>query len=87
MPPSPKDAKGIDLKDKLVTSPFSCVQEADKHRCLEGGGQCKISADGYYIVNVLCIIIGVITFWAYIRSAALKLQSLPLRAWRTSGST
>ena len=43
-----------------------------------------ISRDGYYITNVVCVIIGVVTFVSYIRPAAFKLQALPLRAWRLS---
>jgi PAT family acetyl-CoA transporter-like MFS transporter 1 len=83
-PPSipPKDH----LKGPLITEAFSCVLEQEKHRCLDGGGTCDISRDGYYIINVLCVIIGVVTFWGYIRPAALKLQSLPLRAWRIGGT-
>ena len=46
-----------------------------------------IERDGYYITNVVCVIIGVVTFWAYIRPVALKLQALPLRAWRISGGS
>ncbi|KAL1301433.1 hypothetical protein AAFC00_005687 [Neodothiora populina] len=72
-----------DLKGDLITQSFSCVLEAEKHRCINGGGSCDINRDGYYIVNVLCIVVGIITFWGYIKPAALKLQSLPLRAWRT----
>ncbi|KAL1968119.1 hypothetical protein VTN77DRAFT_2250 [Rasamsonia byssochlamydoides] len=75
------------LKGPLITSPFSCVLEADKHRCTDGGGSCIMQRDGYYITNILCVIIGALTFWAYIKPAALKLQALPLRAWRVmSGS-
>ncbi|RWQ99040.1 acetyl-coenzyme A transporter 1-domain-containing protein [Paecilomyces variotii] len=70
------------LKGPLVTTPFSCVLEADKHRCLDGGGSCHVARDGYYITNILCVIIGAVTFWSFIKPAALKLQSLPLRAWR-----
>ena len=76
-PPLEKDLKGA-----LITSSFTCVAEAEKHRCLDGGGTCDILRDGYYITNVVCVIIGVITFVLYIRPAALKLQALPLRAWR-----
>jgi hypothetical protein len=43
---------------------------------------CDISRDGYYVMNVVCVIIGVISFWGFIKPAALKLQALPLRAWR-----
>ncbi|PNS15993.1 hypothetical protein CAC42_4394 [Sphaceloma murrayae] len=75
-----------DLKGDLITQPFSCALEADKHRCIDGGGSCDITRDGYYIVNILCIIVGVVTFWGYIKPTVTKLQSLPLRAWRLSSS-
>lgn len=73
-----------ELKSPLVTEPFSCALELDKHRCLDGGGTCNISRDGYYITNVVCVLIGIVTFYFYIRPAALRLQKLPLRAWRIS---
>ncbi|OJD37347.1 acetyl-coenzyme a transporter 1 [Diplodia corticola] len=76
-----------ELKGDLVTSAFSCALEAEKHRCLDGGGTCNIEHDGYYIVNVLCIILGLVTFWGFIKPAALKLQALPLRAWRLAGAS
>jgi hypothetical protein len=41
--------------------------------------------DGYYIVNILCVVFGVITFWGFIKPAALRLQGLPLRKWRLEG--
>lgn len=69
-----------------VVSPFSCSLEADKHRCIDGGGVCHYEQDGYYIVNVICIIVGTLTFVAFIRPRALQLQSLPLRAWRLAGA-
>ncbi|KAI5357441.1 Putative ampG-like permease/Acetyl-coenzyme A transporter 1, MFS transporter superfamily [Septoria linicola] len=77
----PKGNPG-DLKGDLITQSFDCVAEAEKHRCVNGGGTCNIGRDGYYYVNVLCVIFGVITFWGYIKPAALKLQALPMRAWR-----
>jgi len=83
-PPS-SPPKSSDLKGALITSSFSCVAEAEKHRCIDGGGTCATQRDGYYITNVVCVIIGIVTFWAYIRPAALKLQTLPLRAWRLAG--
>ncbi|KAF2839130.1 hypothetical protein M501DRAFT_933525 [Patellaria atrata CBS 101060] len=81
VPPSspPKDFKGT-----LVMKPFSCALQADKNRCIEGGGSCDIMTDGYYIVNVMCIIFGIVTFWLYIKPRALKLQALPLKAWRSA---
>lgn len=79
--------KTSDLKGPLITTPFSCVAEAEKHRCIDGGGTCIISRDGYYITNMVCVMIGVITFWGYIRPAAMKLQALPLKAWRSAAGS
>lgn len=82
MPPTSPPAN---LKGDLITASFSCVSEPEKNRCIAGGGVCNISTDGYYIVNVLCILVGAATFWGYIKPAALQLQALPLRAWRLPG--
>ncbi|KAI9800753.1 MAG: hypothetical protein M1833_003170 [Piccolia ochrophora] len=70
--------------ESTLQTPFSCVAIPDKDRCKAGGGICETIRDGYYITNIMCVIVGVVTFWAFIRPAALKLQSLPLRAWRTA---
>ncbi|MCJ1381970.1 hypothetical protein MMC17_005082 [Xylographa soralifera] len=70
------------LKGPLITNSFSCALEAERHRCTNGGGTCEMTRDGYYITNILCVIIGVVTFWGFIRPAARRLQALPLRAWR-----
>ena len=68
-----------------VMSSFSCALEAEKHRCIDGGGTCSIERDGYYITNVVFVMIGAVLFWGYIQRKALALQALPLRAWRVSG--
>ncbi|KAL3464333.1 acetyl-coenzyme A transporter 1-domain-containing protein [Aspergillus heterothallicus] len=81
IPPSSKPAAEI-LKGDLVTSPFSCALEQDKARCLDGGGTCNVTRDGYYMTNILCVIVGTVTFVMFIKPAVLKLQGLPLRAWR-----
>jgi MFS transporter, PAT family, solute carrier family 33 (acetyl-CoA transportor), member 1 len=80
-PPATPPEKGT-LKGDLITAAFSCVAEPEKNRCIAGGGTCSMTTDGYYIVNVLCILVGIVTFWGFIKPAALKLQALPLRAWR-----
>ncbi|KAK7189614.1 acetyl-CoA transporter 1 [Paraphaeosphaeria sporulosa] len=72
------------LKGDLVTQAFSCALEADRHRCEAGGGTCHVQTDGYYVMNMICIIIGVVTFYGYIKPAVTKIQALPLRAWRIS---
>ncbi|PYH47828.1 SD08430p [Aspergillus saccharolyticus JOP 1030-1] len=72
------------LKGELVTQPFSCALEPDRNRCVHGGGTCNVIHDGYYTTNILCVLIGVVTFVFFIKPAVLKLQGLPLRAWRLS---
>ncbi|KAH8651815.1 acetyl-coenzyme A transporter 1-domain-containing protein [Tricladium varicosporioides] len=82
IPPSSDYSLPKTLKGPVITSSFSCAMSAEKDRCIQGGGVCDISRDGYYVMNIVCVIVGVITFWGFIKPAALKLQALPLRAWR-----
>ncbi|CAI6336803.1 unnamed protein product [Periconia digitata] len=70
------------LKGDLVTQAFSCALEADKHRCVDGGGHCNVVRDGYYVTNIICIVIGIVTFYGFIKPAVTRIQALPLRAWR-----
>ncbi|MCJ1473490.1 hypothetical protein MMC13_002141 [Lambiella insularis] len=85
IPPSQSSPTDV-TKDKgsSIISPFSCILEAERDRCKDGGGTCVITRDGYYITNIFCVVIGIITFWGFIRPAARRLQALPLRAWRLS---
>ncbi|KAI9858267.1 MAG: hypothetical protein M1813_007541 [Trichoglossum hirsutum] len=80
----PAEPPNFELKAPLVTAAFDCALEADRHLCKGGGGTCVIKQDGYYITNILCVLIGVITFWGFIKPAAHKLQALPLKAWRAA---
>ena len=82
--PGSTDAAG--LKGPLVTEPFSCALQAEKERCEDGGGTCEMLRDGYYAVNMLCVVFGAVTFLWYIRPKVMHLQGLPLRAWRLAGS-
>lgn len=82
----PGNADAAGLKGPLVTEPFSCAVQAEKERCDNGGGTCETLRDGYYTVNILCVLFGVATFLWYIRPKVMHLQSLPLKAWRLPGS-
>ncbi|KAK3996120.1 acetyl-coenzyme A transporter 1-domain-containing protein [Cladorrhinum sp. PSN332] len=73
-------------KIKLFGEPFSCAIQADKERCLASGGLCEVQRDGYYTVNIICVFVGVVTFFLFIRPKVMQLQALPLRAWRLSSS-
>ena len=78
--PGKSDASS--LKGTLITEAFSCAVQSEKERCEAGGGTCEMIHDGYYTVNVLCVLFGAATFFWYIKPKVLHLQSLPLRAWR-----
>ncbi len=82
IPPSASYVLDSKLKGPLVTEAFSCALAAEKDRCINGGGICDIQTDGYYVMNVVCVLVGLVTFWGFIKPAAMKLQALPLRAWR-----
>ncbi|KAI1211919.1 MFS general substrate transporter [Annulohypoxylon truncatum] len=84
--PPTKELDSSTLKGPLVTEAFSCAVQAERERCEHGGGSCEILHDGFYIVNILCVIVGLLTFTMYIRKKVLILQGLPLRAWRLAGS-
>jgi MFS transporter, PAT family, solute carrier family 33 (acetyl-CoA transportor), member 1 len=79
-------AKTVAAGHSLITTSFSCAAGAEKDRCLKGGGTCEILRDGYYVTNILCVIVGTLTFVSYIRPVVRRLQALPLRAWRLSPS-
>ena len=84
--PGPHPGLDLKLTGPAVTTPFDCSIQADKERCMGGGGLCEMQRDGYYIVNVFCVLIGVVTFVLFIRPKVMQLQALPLRAWRLSSS-
>ncbi|KAK1966540.1 acetyl-CoA transporter 1 [Colletotrichum eremochloae] len=83
-PGNPTDVSA--LKGPVITEPFSCSLQPEKERCIAGGGTCHMVRDGYYFVNIICVIFGVVTFMLYIRPRVLHLQSLPMKAWRLSPS-
>lgn len=85
-PPTSISDATANVKGPLVTQPFSCSVQADKERCINGGGTCEMIRDGYYIVNIVCVAVGLVTFVLYIRPKVLHLQSLPMRAWRLSAA-
>ncbi|KAF4124561.1 transporter [Geosmithia morbida] len=83
--PGGGDATSLLDGKPLITEPFSCSLQGEKERCEQGGGFCQTDRDGYYTVNVLCVLFGAATFIWYIRPKVMHLQGLPLRAWRLSG--
>lgn len=62
----------------------SCGMQADKELCEREGGVCVMGHDGYYSVNIMCVVFGIATFVWFIQPKVLHLQRLPLKAWRLS---
>ncbi|KAK9354260.1 acetyl-coenzyme A transporter 1-domain-containing protein [Lipomyces doorenjongii] len=62
--------------------PFSCAKQAGKQRCTNVGGVCHMKVDGYYIANILCVLIGGALFFSFIRRKVEYLQMLDLSKWR-----
>lgn len=81
-PPTSVSDTAANVKGQLITEAFSCAVQSDKERCINGGGACEVTRDGYYIVNIMCVLVGLATFLFYIRPKVLHLQGLPMRAWR-----
>ena len=64
---------------------FSCDIESERRSCTGLGGRCVIEQDGYFVVGILCILIGTLLFVSFIRPTIQKLQSLPQKSWRVYG--
>lgn len=64
--------------------PFSCATEVEKRQCEDVQGTCNVSVDGYYIMNIVCVFIGVCLFFGWIRRMMVYLQKLPLSSWRVT---
>ena len=50
-------------------------------------GVCDTLSDGYYTVGASCFIMGVLTFFLFIRPGVANIEKLPERAWRLSKYT
>lgn len=63
---------------------FPIVDKLGSERCTTLQGTVQTITDGYYVMNILCIVIGTVTFWTFIQPKVTKLQSLSNRSWRVS---
>lgn len=55
------------------------------HECEIGAdplGKITIVRDGYYVVNGLCIVLGLLLYFGFLRRQAQFLQHLPISSWR-----
>lgn len=63
---------------------FNVASKLDEERCKTLGGHVDILRDGYYIMNTLCVIVGVVSFWMFVQPKIMHLQSLSNRSWRVT---
>ena len=54
----------------------------DVEKCKAAGGKVVTLKDGYYTMNIICVVLGTLTFWFFIRDRVTHLQGLNLRTWR-----
>jgi hypothetical protein len=51
-----------------------CVSDTGKATCNALGGTCVVSQDGYYVVQIICFVLGLATVVGYIIPQVKKLQ-------------
>ncbi|KAK9465880.1 acetyl-coenzyme A transporter 1-domain-containing protein [Lipomyces arxii] len=62
--------------------PFSCAKQVDKQQCTTLGGMCDMKVDGYYVTNMICVSVGALLFFGFIRKKIMYLQTLDISKWR-----
>ncbi|KAH3663363.1 hypothetical protein OGAPHI_005353 [Ogataea philodendri] len=66
-------------QNPFETAPYyNCYTASLKDDCAGHGGVCTTIADGYYNTNLLCIVLGILLYYGWIRKTVLHLQSLPV---------
>lgn len=66
----------------LLLLDVSCVSEEGKTQCKGMGGTCIIEQDGYYIAGTLCVALGALLLFMYIKPVVKHLESLSKNSWR-----
>lgn len=66
----------------LDGSAITCTSEQQKSLCKSVDGTCTYVSDGFYIVNTLCVIFGVVSLTMFIIPQIRRLERLPLKSWR-----
>lgn len=67
-----------------MTGPFddSCGTDEAMTACQKIGGTCAIITDGYYVVNWLSVMIGVLLMHLVVRRIIWKVETMPISTWR-----
>lgn len=66
---------------KTCSSGETCDSKLSQEQCVQGGGECSTSVEGYYILTALCTVIGLL--WLNSRRSRLEqLGELPEKSWK-----
>ncbi|CCE65003.1 hypothetical protein TPHA_0J01820 [Tetrapisispora phaffii CBS 4417] len=69
--------------DKVTTTvSFSNSLKLDDGLPFCSTGDVTTVRDGYYLTNLLCVSVGIILYFTFLKKTALKLQKLPTKSWR-----
>ncbi|KAI8817124.1 acetyl-coenzyme A transporter 1-domain-containing protein [Fimicolochytrium jonesii] len=60
----------------------SCSTDTQKAACKDLGGTCVVDQDGYYVVGIICVVIGFMTLVGFIRPMIKGLYRVPDAEWR-----
>ncbi|KAH9839220.1 MFS general substrate transporter [Rhodofomes roseus] len=71
--------------DQLAT-PASCITKSEKAACTALGGTCDVQQDGYYVMSVVCLAVGIVLLIFFMIPTARRLQSIPPKEWRVRSS-
>lgn len=66
--------ESLPLLDPLLLSARECVSEHGKALCIEMGGICTTTRDGYYWTSGVCILLGAAVLLGFVQPAGLRLQ-------------
>lgn len=74
------------LPSSLLPDTFDdqCLTPESVQDCIRLGGQCQVSSDGYFIVNSISLVVGLLIAKLLIRPLVNRLEREPHVAWKIS---
>lgn len=68
-----------------ATNQVLTYQGGSMEKCTEGlHGELSILRDGYYVTNALCVLLGLVLYFGFLKKKAQQLQTIPVDSWRCS---
>lgn len=68
---------------QLPNSTKSIMTQGTTESCSKQyNGTATLYRDGYYVTNTICVVLGCILYFTYLKTKAQQLQKVPISAWR-----